>query len=908
MRSSARMVQGLVEGSHTGDRILCTFVPDFPFTKRRNQLRNTFARTQPINPQHFPWGKYDPDTGSTHHLEHHCADVAVCFEALLAEPVVRDRFDRASGRGGLDDVTLARLTVLAFLHDFGKICSGFQFKVGRRPRGAPKPASHLKAAFWACNRLEVCQGIGLEQGLRDWGIAVDQLLRAALAHHGRPVTGHDLEIPGPSAIWRRFRGYDPIAAGRALMQRAHEWFPRAFEPGPSLPESPSLAHLFAGTLAIADQVGSNEELFHKLPDPDANYIGRARKRAAEAVRQLSLSRSGWNSDALQVGFHNLFDRRWKARALQAAVAEAPLECPLLILESETGSGKTEAAIWRFAKLWKAGHVDGLYFALPTRAAAVQLHRRVDAALARVFPEHAHPGTVLAVPGYLRAGKAVGEHAVGWKVTWSDSPEDADRLARWSAESARKFLSAPAAVGTVDQALLSGLQVKWAHFRGSALSRSLLVVDEVHASDAYMTEVLEAVLRGHLEVGGHALLMSATLGSEARDGLIAPRVNRRQRRTSTLDEARKVPYPALTASKLIGQPTTPIRPGDYERNVAMVKEPILQDPSRIADLAIAEARRGGRVLVIRNTVRQAQAAFREVCDRGEEDILLQLAGGPALHHSRFAVEDRERLDGAVEGELGKGRGIGGRIVIGTQTLEQSLDIDADLLITDLCPVDVLLQRIGRLHRHESTDRPDDFKKPRCHVLVPHASLAEGELLQYGLGMSRTGGIYRDLRVLELTRRLIADNPEWKIPEMNRILVEEGTHREKLDALDREEGPWKERASDVEGTAAAERQIARLHILDRERQFAEVTFPAADEHVRTRLGDDGPRIVLKEPVEGPFGSPVTTFNLPAHLFRGKDGMPSREEIEDARAGPEGGGWILTVGGYRFWYGREGIGGRG
>ena len=856
-----------------------------------------------IGPEHLPWGKYDPDIGVTHHLEHHCADVAACFEALLAEPVVRDRFDRAVGNGGLDDATLARLTALAFLHDFGKVSSGFQFMVGLRPPGAPRPASHLKAAFWACKRPEVRRGIGLEQALGGWGIGVDQLLRAALAHHGRPVSGHELECPGPESIWRRFEGYDPITAGHALMQRAREWFPRAFEPGPPLPESPALAHLFAGTLAIADQVGSNEELFQKVPEPNPDYIGRARKRAAEAVRLLSLSRSGWMSESTDVEFHDLFDRRWTARALQTAVAEAPLECPLLILESETGSGKTEAAIWRFAKLWKAGHVDGLYFALPTRAAAVQLHKRVNAALARVFPEDAHPGTVLALPGYLQAGEAVGEHAAGWKVTWFDNPEDAERLARWSAESARKFLSAPAAVGTVDQVLLSGLQVKWAHFRGSALSRSLLVVDEVHASDAYMTEVLEAVLRGHLEVGGHALLMSATLGSEARDGLIAPWVNRRNRRKSKLEEARTIPYPVLTASKLVGHPVhSRIEPGDYERNVAMVEESILQDPSRIADLAISNAQQGAKILVIRNTVKQAQAVFREVRDRGAEDILLQLSSGPALHHSRFAAEDRRRLDQAVEGALGRGRGTGGRIVIGTQTLEQSLDIDADLLITDLCPVDVLLQRIGRLHRHKHTERPSGFENPRCHVLVPRGSLAEGGLLQYGLGMSRRGGgIYRDLRVLQLTRRLVAHNPEWKIPEMNRKLVEEGTHAERLEALNG--GDWND--LDVEGTTMAERQVARGHVLDRTRGFAEIAFPAAEEHVRTRLGEDGPRIALENPAMGPFGSSVTTFNLPAHLFRGKDGMPSREEIESARADSEDGGLVLTIGSHRFRYGREGIG---
>ncbi len=871
--------------------------------------------TSMINRRHFPWAKQDQATGVTHHLEHHSADVAACFEALLAEPVVRARFDRAAESGGLDELTLARLVVLAFLHDFGKISTNFQFQT--RPKG------HLKAAFWACNRPEVRRGIGLEQALVSWGPGVDQLLRAALAHHGRPVSGYELEGPGPERVWKPLDGYDPITAGRDLLKRAREWYPQAFRHGPPLPESPQLAHLFAGMVVFADQVGSNEELFCPVPERDPGYLAHARKQAARAVTALSLGRSGWKAGQVRVGFQDLFGSTWKPRPLQATVANAPLDCPLLVLESETGSGKTEAAIWRFAKLWKAGRVDGLYFALPTRAAAVQLHARVDDALKRVFPREARCGTVLAVPGYIQAGEAHGQRQAGWEVTWGDDPREAERLARWSAESARKFLSAPAAVGTVDQALLSALQVKWSHFRGSALARSLLVVDEVHASDAYMTEILEAVLRGHLEIGGHAMLMSATLGSEARDGLEVPWASRRGRKRTPLSDACGVPYPVLTVSDLRGAPRRErIERGSYRRTVAMASEPILENPARIAEHAIGEARRGARVLVIRNTVGQAQAVFREGCDQRGQDLLLQLAGGPALHHSRFAAEDRLLLDRAVTEALGTESTSGGCIVIGTQTLEQSLDIDADLLVTDLCPVDVLLQRIGRLHRHASRERPSGFEQPRCVTLVPQTPLARGGLLRYGLGMSRSGGVYRDLRVLELTRRLVAEHGNWEIPAMNRMLVEEGTHRDRLAALEEESEDWKGGALDVEGKTAAERKVAQGHALDRRKSFSEVTFPDADDRVRTRLGDDGPRIRLMEAIAGPFGKPVKTFNLPAHLFLGKGGKggwPTREEIENARAissqaagaRREERGLVLTVGGHSFWYGRLGIqraGGRG
>ena len=847
----------------------------------------------------LPWGKRDPLTGRTHRLEHHCADVAACFEALLSEPAVRRRFDKAVVGRGLDDVTLARLTVLAFLHDFGKVSIGFQFKVGDRLPGVPRHQGHIKPFFWACNRREVVASVGLDQ-LVAWGAGLDQLLRAALAHHGRPASGHNIEREGPPEIWQSFNGYDPVSAGRGLFERAKEWFPEAFVSGPELPTDPALAHLFAGMVAIADQIGSKEELFRPVPDVDATYIDRARRRAAHAVSSTGFSRANWTSRAMRPDFNTLFPG-WTPRRLQTAIADVPLESPLLILESETGSGKTEAALWRFAKLWKAGLVDGLYFALPTRAAALQLHRRVNEALTRFFPAEASLGTVLAIPGYIRAGEASGRRD-GWNVVWADDPRDADSLARWSAESARKFTCATVAVGTVDQALLSGLQAKWAHFRGAALARSLLVVDEVHASDAYMTRVLREVLRGHLGIGGHALLMSATLGSVARDRLTSGGAVPRPCGRTGKAEALGVAYPVLAVSGDGGSPQfLPFDATDYEKAVSIAEVTIMRDPAAIARLAIRNARKGARVLVIRNTVLAAKAVFDEVCGQGAEGLLLPVAGGPAVHHSRFAAEDRELLDTAVEEVLGKGSHGGGRIVVGTQTLEQSLDIDADLLITDLCPVDVLLQRIGRLHRHADEQRPDGFAEPRCRVLVPEGGLDPEGLPRYGLGMSLTGGIYRDTGVLELTRRLILDHPVWRIPAMNRMLVEEATHPESRRGL----GPdWVERSLDVQGRKAAERTQATRHVLDRRKDFGEITFPADDERVRTRLGEDGPRIRLAEGVTGPFGREVTTFSLPAHLFRGEEGMPSKQEIEGASAEPVEGGLVLVVGSRRFRYDRGGV----
>ena len=856
------------------------------------------------------WGKFDEASGRIHRLEHHCADVAACFEALLREPVLRARFTQAAGVAHFTDTTAARLAFLAFVHDFGKLSVGFQFKV-RRPnapaRRAPGLAGHIGAALLCFDNSDICELLGLHEIVDAWGDGVLPLLYAALAHHGRPARRPTRTGGGPPELWRPFAGYDPRETAKLLSERGRAWFPRAFDSGPPLPVAPALAHLFAGVVTLADQLGSDKGAFEYEPHPDPHYIDRARRIAVEAVRGRGFERACWSANAFVADVRTLFGHV-KARPVQGAVSTAALDRPLLIVESETGSGKTEAAILRFAALWHAGRVDGLYFAAPTRAAAKELHDRISRALNRLFPSAARVQTVLAVPGYIVAGSAEAQPLGRFEVFWEDEPDEETRLARWSAESARKFLSAAAAVGTVDQVLLAGLRVKWAHFRAASLARSLLVVDELHASDAYMNAVLSHVLRGHLALGGHALLMSATLGAEARVEFTSrsPRAS-----PPSPPDAEQIPYPALTLAGGGSSPETrAIATGGPTKSVAMSTVPTLADPESIARTAVREARDGARVLVVRNTVTSAQAVFGALLAQGGGDLALTVAQGPALHHSRFAAEDRRRLDDAVQQALGKrARPPGGLVVVGTQTLEQSLDIDADFLISDICPVDVLLQRIGRLHRHSRTHRPGRCREPRCLVLVPEAGLEtglDGALLGHGLGVSGRGsGIYENLVSIEATWRLIASHPTWTIPAMNRMLVERATHPEARGELAQSLGErWVEHDRRVFALHAAAAGVARGHALSRNEPFDEdLIFSDADDNVRTRLGEDGPRIMLPHPVTGPFGAGVQTFNLPAHLFASEP--PGRPEIETVGAeSAPGGALMLKVGSHRLLYDRMGV----
>lgn len=842
-----------------------------------------------------PWGKFSD--GESHHLAHHCADVAACFEALASLPTVRARLERAAGIS-LSSVHIARLAVLAFLHDCGKLHPGFQAKGWPEGDWRGRKHGHVRegAAIFQCRELAaIARNLHLEK-LCEWGVD-EHLLFSVLAHHGRPF------IPDGSAEkrWQSVprRGYDPVAASAKIGKTMRCWFKQAFvADAGKLPEKADFQHLLCGLVSLADWLGSTRDIFKFSASLDRNYIDKVRQKARQAIADIGIDvRRLRKSAAGRADFGTLTGGR-QPRIQQQLVGACPLATPLVILEAETGSGKTEAALWRFAQLFEAGWVDSLYFALPTRAAAIQIQQRVNDAMRRLFGNGA-PETVLAVPGYLKAGEAEGQRLPDWKVRWDDDDgaDEAMLLARWAAESVKRALAATIAVGTVDQAMLAALQVKHAHLRAAALSRSLLVIDEVHASDRYMTEVQKRLLNMHVGCGGHAMLMSATLGSVARAKWLGYPTE------PTFNEAIEAPYPAVWG-KDRPTPAHGSAESPTEKCIAMTLVSTMAAETAACH-AIKAARAGARVLVIRNTVTAAIATFEAVRRAGADELLLTAAEGPALHHGRFAPEDRWLLDEAVEAALShKDRTRGGRIVIGTQTLEQSLDIDADFLLTDLCPIDVLLQRIGRLHRHP-IPRPDGFARARCHVMAPEVGLEP--LLKptfiNGLGAWQAdgvlNGIYRDVSGLELTRRLIGSHPEWTLPQMNRFLVESATHPAQIEALHEAlGGDWQTYWNTVYGKDVADAGAARGVVLNTDTPFADVLFPDNEEKIRTRLGAEGARITFPAPVIGPFGIRISSLTLPAHWSRG---IGNGEAVEPSVAA---GAVYLTIGKIDLYYDRRGI----
>ncbi|RVT87399.1 CRISPR-associated helicase Cas3' [Rhodobacteraceae bacterium CCMM004] len=829
------------------------------------------------------WGKTDESGHPSHHLAHHSMDVAAVLEALLHHPVLSARATAAAG-GPLGPAAVSWLAAFAFLHDIGKLSPRFQAKAW--PMGLPGgTASHLvEGLVWADRLLD-------GQPLLDGAAAplIDPLIEAEvedvwfgvlLAHHCRPVPFDSVVPPAdPRTVFPDVAGYDWRAEDARMGEALRLWFPE-IAMDPAVLRSSRLVHLFAGLLALADWIGSDIRAFPQVLDFDPGYGAVARSRVAAALKAVGMSGSPWPKTA--PSFEALTGHA-SPRGVQKAIVDVPETARLVIVEAETGSGKTEAALAHFARLRSGGQVDALYFAVPTRAAAGQLHRRIHEAMARI----GGPEGVLAVPGMLRAGEAEGAKLPGFQVLWDDE------RTHWAAEHPTRFLAAPVAVGTIDQALLAGLRVKHAPLRASALSRSLLVIDEVHASDAYMNAISRALVADHVALGGHALLMSATLGSGQRAAWLKqdgpPRAN-----------AEAVPYPAIWHD---AAPSVPLRPDPVGRHKTVRPRLVsTMDATEAAGRAVAAAARGARVLVIRNTVDVAVETWRAAV-AARPDLCLTVAGRPALHHSRFAAEDRRGLDAAVESALGRESNESGIVVVGTQTLEQSLDIDADLLITDLCPMDVLLQRIGRLHRHSDRNRPAGFEDAVADIMVPEnglAALADGPRFENGLGAwpvaDGYAGIYLDLRILEATRRCLEDRAPWRIPADNRRLVETATHPDALAKVEAEMG-WSGYGMRVDAKALAEGRAGSIVILDRGAPFP-FAFPGSDEAVQTRLGSRGPILQLPEGTVGPFGAAVSTIAPPSHWCHGLTG---EETVEVAHCED---GLRLTLQDREFFYRTAGL----
>lgn len=891
-----------------------------------------------------PWGKLDRNAADRTRaarlsLVGHCIDVAAVTRALMELPTWNRRLTHLAGRR-LSVTDMDRLTVLAFLHDVGKAGAGFFSKglsdaeqaawLGRAHQdrsqlGHTRVVAPLLRFDPSCARHR--EALGLEY-LRAWAApdpiaqeALMDLWMAAVSHHGEPISVDSLTTAGNApmghATWTEpIAGYDPAHGLTLLHDASVALWPQAYAVAMPMGEiSQPLIHAFAGLISLADWIGSNTDFFpFELGPQDTGRWPCAKAAAQRALRDMRIDLEASRIDlrARSPSFGSVFG--FAPKPTQLAAAEAPLPSPV-VLEAETGSGKTEAALWRFKRLFEQGEVDALCFLLPTRVAATGIAQRLQQFIDALFPDSSlRPNTVLAVPGYLRANGKDGQWLAPFTVQWPDH-EGGDPLF-WAAENSKRYFAAAAAAATIDQFLLSTLQTKHAHLRGSVLLRSLVVVDEVHASDPYMRTLLLKAMRRHQVAGGHTLLLSATLTSDMRNELMtaAPTPGRRGFHSArpAISEASPDDYPRVSApgySQTFG-------PVSHHKRIQRELQPLMRDAEQVAARAAEAVRGGARVLVLRNTVRQAVATQQalEALLGLAHPALFRCGDVVALHHGRYAFADRQALDLEVGERFGKHAASSRDAVVlcATQTVEISVDCDADYMITDLAPMDVLLQRLGRLHRHELRrgHRPVVYEEPQCLVLVPPGedlSLLFTPGGSRGLGLGRRSA-YPDLLCLEATLRALKDEvqfPALDIPTNNRELVERSCGRSALQALaDELGGPWSTHAMELHGKDSAHRAAALFGCIDWQQPWREAVPGELTPEAQTRLGLDGIDLALPRAMASPFGHAIEKLTVPAWML---PPLPSGEssalpQVEDLQAFE--GAFSFTVRGRAFRYDRHGL----
>jgi CRISPR-associated endonuclease/helicase Cas3 len=860
------------------------------------------------------WAKTGDD-GGHHPLIAHSADVASVLRALT-EPgtALFDRLMRAAGPTDPDRLRCT-LVYLAALHDLGKANHGFQDKAGpwARPERAkrwptrghviPVIASiHTRGPFLqAMTRL--LTRLPLEDAARS-----DAFL-TAIAHHGRPWRSDPSKRAGPlwAQVWApdTESGRDPIAEIERLSDRAIAWSGMQVG-GEPLPWPAALSNFFAGVLTISDWIGSTERVFEPAPEADDDpdrYWAEACGKAHRAVRQIGVRPSEVRRLSGEGVYAELFPDVFIQNAptqLQKLVAEIDLPEPgsRLVIESETGSGKTEAVLALYSRLRTVGRVDGLVFALPTRATAKAMHDRVRDCVAGLHPHRAMPPITLAMGG--ETSHDAGDEGAVLDPNWYPD-QDARVQYRWASETHKKFFAAEIVVGTVDQILLAGLPVKHAHMRLALLSRHLIVVDEIHSYDRYMNAVLNRVMDYHCGVGGVSVFLSATLSRTARNGLTGQEVDLDWR------NAVEAPYPSLSIHEESSEDWRQIR-AETSGRPKSVEWSVVSQAARgraVFDEAVRVAREGGRVCILRNTVKDARSTVQTLSEIAPE--VLWTPGSPEFapaYHSRYIAGDRQRLDEAVLADFGKQSVTRGVILVATQVIEQSLDVDFDWMMTDLAPVDVLLQRVGRLHRHGRLGRPAAAATARMVVQAPEEPFPP-RIASYGpFGW---GTVYEDWSDLELTRRLIVDRPLILIPRHNRLLVEAVYHPDARQAFTELAPEWEEAINSADGrklgleTAGAMGALALSRgYPDQERQYRN----AQGEKIRTRIGDDCISVTLDRPVTGWYDrdAKASEVNLRIEQLRG-----SRVELSDPSGtyvGEDGRGPVYQIGvKLRMRYGPEG-----
>ena len=711
------------------------------------------------------WAKSSTtEEGRWHPLILHMLDVAAAADAIIAREPSTTR-ERLADVVGLDwGGARPWLLLLVACHDLGKACPGFQCKWKNLSGldSGPSPDTTINHAFVSQTELlDFLVESGWPENLAD--LAAD----AVGCHHGERASPNTLKhlednrraLGKPE--WRKAR--------RAIFEALIEVFAPAQPPVKPTLTGPDFM-LLAGLTSFADWVGSNETWFpfgalDDCVDLKAWFDKRRKKNAEDALDAM-----GWEVRLPLSPSPKTFSEVFglSPRPLQQAIADALDEVQqpaLFLVEAPMGEGKTEAALFAHLELQRRFHHRGLYIALPTKATGNAMFGRT---LKFLRSQHCERTLDLQL---LHGGALLNDDYQKLKPGGIHDPQAGGevRAGEWFTHKKRALLS-EYGVGTIDQALLTILPVRHQFVRLWGLANRVIVFDEIHAYDAYTSTLLLHLLRWLLALGSSVLLLSATLPPQIRRQLAEL--------TGANPPELEAAYPRLSvyqsghAVRQIGFDADP------ERRLRLTIEPVTADLPAIKAALDQRLALGGYALALLNTVQRAQKLYQ---DYGEGESLRidgqpvgkRLADGTEVYlfHARFPADRRQQREDAVLKIFGPPvkTEIGGetctrngrKLLIATQVAEQSLDLDFDLIATDLAPIDLLLQRAGRVWRHRRSARP------QAEPVLIVAGLAEDPPPAFGKPLW-WGAVYRE-DVLLRTRSLLRDKPTLHLPDEIDTLV-------------------------------------------------------------------------------------------------------------------------------------------
>ncbi|MER6300953.1 CRISPR-associated helicase Cas3' [Kitasatospora sp. NPDC001539] len=758
------------------------------------------------------WGKSAGRAGGTVNLLlSHMLDTAAVAEIVwdrYLPQVTRWRLDAVAGGAGKGRRLFAWL---CGIHDLGKATPAFARldaagEAAVRRSGLSWDKYAVNATAWrhdkAGGRLlrALLEKAGWEEGHVDW------VWPLVAGHHGLfPTLGQlapkkeDLQGKGPSwklaqsalvEVFSRELGYE----GESPLAGAE----------PVLVPSRAMQLQLSGFVVMADWIASDELHFTGEPDLAKVTMPQARQRAEAAWSKLGL-RGGWG--ALAVPGPETFQDRFGhgLRSSQELVLDVVRRMGgpgLVIVEAPMGEGKTKAAL-AAAELMAARHgADGVFLGMPTQATADPMFTQLRPWLRKV--EEGLESQVALLHGkrmFNKEWRALLEDAGEWGQNADSRFSSVDEFgmrddcfdgcegggrrapAEWFLGRRRGLLS-PFAVGTIDQLLYAATRTKHVMLRMAGLVGKVVILDEVHAADVYMSQFLQEGLWWLGQAGVSVVLLSATLPPQQRRDLVAAYLAGTQSAEPTQALALPEPqgYPSVTAAwsgqdrqpEVLVESTESWRE-DLQVRIEVLDEPLAQTDSRPseeagqADAVVVDYLKGrlvdgGCALVIRNTVARAQSTFEALHKEFGADVRL-LHGRLHAGHRADRTQDVLKLLGPTTEESKRPERL---VVVATQLAEQSFDVDADLLITDLAPMDLLLQRIGRLHRHDGVTRPRLLSRPTVAVTGIHLDDDRApHILRSSEGIY---GRYLLLRTAaEVAQAATADAGPWSIPGQVPALV-------------------------------------------------------------------------------------------------------------------------------------------